>query len=54
LLDGLHSKLTSSRWAAIAMCSPDTALQDIADPMAYGGLPTVLGLGLNTGYELAD
>lgn len=29
LLDGLDGKLTSSKWAAIANRSPDTALRDI-------------------------
>ena len=28
LLDGFDGKLTSSKWAAIAKCSPDTALRD--------------------------
>ena len=31
LLDGFEGKLTSSKWAAIAKCSPDTALRDITD-----------------------
>lgn len=31
LLDGFEGKLTSSKWAAIAQCSPDTALRDIND-----------------------
>ncbi len=31
LLDGFEGKLTSSKWAAIAKCSPDTALRDIND-----------------------
>lgn len=29
LLDGFDGKLTSSKWAKIAKCSPDTALRDI-------------------------
>ena len=29
LLDGFDGKLTSSKWATIAKCSPDTALRDI-------------------------
>ena len=29
LLDGFEGKLTTSKWAAIARCSPDTALRDI-------------------------
>lgn len=31
LLDGFDGKLTSSKWAKIAKCSPDTALRDIHD-----------------------
>jgi REP element-mobilizing transposase RayT len=34
LLDGFEGKLTSSKWAAIARCSPDTALRDINDLLA--------------------
>lgn len=29
LLDGFEGKLATSRWAAFAKCSPDTALRDI-------------------------
>jgi Fic family protein len=35
-LDGFEGKLTSSKWAAIAKCSPDTALRDINDLLAQG------------------
>jgi Fic family protein len=38
LLDGFDGKLTSSKWAAIAKCSPDTALQDINDLLMRGAL----------------
>jgi Fic family protein len=38
LLDGFDGKLTSSKWAAIAKCSPDTALRDINDLLARGVL----------------
>lgn len=38
LLDGSDGKLTSSKWAAIAKCSPDTALHDISDLIASGML----------------
>ena len=31
LVDGFEGKLTSSKWAAIVKCSPDTALRDIDD-----------------------
>jgi Fic family protein len=38
LLDGFDGKLTSSKWAAIAKCSPDTALRDISELVAFGVL----------------
>src|SRR5690606_25652609 len=31
LLDGFVGKLTSSKWARLTKCSPDTALRDITD-----------------------
>jgi len=31
LLDGFEGKLTSSKWAKLGKCSPDTALRDISD-----------------------
>ena len=31
--DGFSGKRTSTKWAKIAKCSPDTALQDISDLM---------------------
>lgn len=38
LLDGFDGKLTSSKWAAIAKCSQDTALRDISELLARGVL----------------
>jgi Fic family protein len=38
LLDGFEGKLTTSKWATIAKCSPDTALRDINDLLARGVL----------------
>ncbi|MEO7641997.1 MAG: Fic family protein, partial [Ramlibacter sp.] len=38
LLDGFDGKLTSSKWAAIAKCSPDTALRDINELVSLGAL----------------
>ena len=38
LLDGFEGKLTSSKWAALAKCSPDTALRDLNDLIARGVL----------------
>lgn len=54
LLDGLDGKLTSSKWAAIAKCSPDTALRDITQLLELCVLKKTLGGGRSTGYELAD
>ena len=54
LLDGFDGKLTSSKWAAIAKCSPDTALRDITQLLELGVLKKTPGGGRSTGYELAD
>lgn len=51
LLDGFEGKLTSSKWAAIAKCSPDTALRDINDLVACGVLRKTNAGGRSTGYE---
>lgn len=53
LLDGFEGKLTSSKWATIAKCSPDTALRDITELIAIGVLRRTPGGGRSTGYELA-
>ena len=52
LLDGFEGKLTSSKWAAIAKCSPDTALRDITQLLELGLLKKSPGGGRSTGYEL--
>jgi Fic family protein len=52
LLDGFDGKLTSSKWAAIAKCSSDTALRDINDLVARGMLRKAEGGGRSTSYEL--
>lgn len=52
LLDGFEGKLTSSKWAAIAKCSPDTALRDITQLLALGVLQKAPGGGRSTAYEL--
>lgn len=54
LLDGFEGKLTSSKWAAIAKCSPDTALRDINDLLTRGVLRKTEAGGRSTGYELND
>ncbi|MDR3391672.1 MAG: Fic family protein [Sulfuriferula sp.] len=52
LLDGFEGKLTSSKWATIAKCSPDTALRDITDLLARGVLRKTDAGGRSTSYEL--
>ena len=54
LLDGFDGKLTSSKWAAIAKCSPDTALRDINDLLARGVLKKSDAGGRSTSYELTE
>ena len=53
LLDGFEGKLTSSKWATIAKCSPDTALRDINELLAQGVLRKSAAGGRSTSYELA-
>lgn len=52
LLDGFDGKLTSSKWAIIAKCSPDTALRDITDLVNRGALVKSDAGGRSTSYEL--
>ncbi|MDO8369952.1 MAG: Fic family protein [Candidatus Nitrotoga sp.] len=52
LLDGFEGKLTSSKWAAIAKCSPDSALRDINDLIERGVLKKAVAGGRSTSYEL--
>ena len=54
LLDGFEGKLTSSKWAAIAKCSPDTALRDISDLLARGVLRKTDAGGRSTSYVLDE
>jgi Fic family protein len=54
LLDGFAGKLTSSKWAMIEKCSPDTALRDIADLVERGILTKGAGGGRSTSYSLVD
>jgi len=54
LLDGFEGRLTSSKWAAIAKCSPDTALRDINDLLTRGVLRKSDAGGRSTGYGLND
>lgn len=54
LLSGFEGKLTSSKWAAIAKCSPDSALRDINDLVGRGVLRKTDAGGRSTGYALSD
>ena len=53
LLDGFEGKLTTSKWAAIAKCSPDTALRDITELVSVGVLHKTDAGGRSTSYALA-
>jgi len=52
LLDGIEGKLTSSKWAKITNCSPDTALRDITELIAKQILCKDGSGGRSTNYEL--
>lgn len=52
LLDRFEGKLTSSKWAKIEKCSPDTALRDITDLIERGILRQDAGGGRSTSYSL--
>jgi Fic family protein len=54
LLDGFDGKLTSSKWAVIAKCSPDTALRDITDLLTHDVLRKTNAGGRSTSYELKN
>jgi Fic family protein len=52
LLDGFDGKLTSSKWAAMAKYSQDTALRDITELLQRGVLKKSEASGRSTSYEL--
>lgn len=52
LWDGFEGKLTSSKWAKINKCSPDTALRDLQDLVAKGIIVRTESGGRSTGYDL--
>jgi len=54
LLDGFEGKLTTSKYAKLAKCSPDTALRDIMALVEHGILIRGTERGRSTGYALAD
>ena len=54
LLNGFEGKLTSSKYAKLAKCSPDTALRDIQDLLARRILVKDAPGGRSTSYSLAE
>ncbi|TAL90234.1 MAG: Fic family protein [Candidimonas sp.] len=53
LLDGFEGKLTTSKWAALAKCSSDTALRDITELLQHGVLQKTAAGGRSTSYEVS-
>ena len=54
LLDGFEGKLSTSKYATLAKCSPDTALRDIGILLERGILIQDAGGGRSTSYHLAE
>jgi Fic family protein len=54
LLDGFEGKLTSSKYAKLAKCSPDTALRDIQDLLTRDILTKDAAGGRSTSYSLVE
>ncbi len=52
LIDGFEGKLTSSKWATLNKCSPDTALRDITQLLEFKLLVKTESGGRSTSYEL--
>lgn len=52
LLDGFEGKLTTTKYAALAKCSTDTALRDLNALVALGALQRSGAAGRSTHYEL--
>lgn len=52
LLDGFEGKLTTSKWAALAKCSQDTALRDITELLQQEVLQKAAAGGRSTHYEI--
>lgn len=52
LFEDFYGKLTTSKWAAIAKCSHDTALRDIKELIDKGILKQEPGGGRSTSYIL--
>jgi Fic family protein len=54
MLSGFQGFLTTSKYAKLANCSPDTALRDIRDLIEWGILVQNPGGGRSTSYRLPD
>lgn len=54
LLNGFEGKLTTSKWAKLAKCSPDTALRDIDDLIKQDVLAKDPAGGRSTSYSLVE
>jgi Fic family protein len=54
LLDGFEGKLSTSKYAKLAKCSPDTALRDINELIERKILIRESGGGRSTGYSFTD
>ena len=52
LIDGFEGKLTTSKWAAMGKCSPDTALRDISELINHHVLRKSDSAGRSTSYEI--
>ena len=52
LLDGFDGNLNNRKWAAIAKCSPDTALRDLGELVELGLLQRSEAGGRSTSYTL--
>lgn len=52
MLDGFEGKLTTTKWAKITKCSPDTALRDIQDLISKGILLKEDKGGRSTSYTV--
>lgn len=54
MLDGFEGFLTTSKYAKLARCSPDTALRDIRELLDRGIIVQNPGRGRSTSYRLAE
>ena len=54
MLDEFKGKMTTSKYAKLAKCSPDTALRDIRELLECGIFEQSPGGGRSTSYRLVD